>query len=118
MNNIVRSAGNAVVSRRSLEIQVNLFLFDLKNEAKEHGFKPDESWTVELVTDQELAWLKRVHHPVVSLHLHSPGLLTAYKDIKNKLRQSLSSADAALTDSSLISDQKRQLAAYPDRHTR
>ena len=58
--------GNADAQQSLLAGQVNLFLFDLKNEANEHGFKPDESWNLQIATDDEIISLKKQYHPVIS----------------------------------------------------
>lgn len=98
--------------------QVNLFLFDLKNEAVEHGFKADESWTLQLVTEAEMTSLKRYHHPVVSLRLQPEALLTVFQQVKNKLHQSFSKTDMSITISDIIDNDKKHLAAYPARNVR
>jgi hypothetical protein len=98
--------------------QVNLFLFDLKNEATEHGFKAGESWNLEIATEDEIIKLKRHHHPVVSMRLQAQALLGAYLKVKSTLQQSLSKDDMALTAEELTRDEKKHLAAYPVRSFR
>lgn len=92
--------------------QINLFLFDLKNEAAEHGFKDGESWTLELATEQEMTSLKRQYSPIVSIKLQPQALLNVFQQVKSKLQQSFSKDDSALTEIDLIRDEKRHLAAY------
>lgn len=118
MNIVQKSPGSTAINQQSPENQVNLFLFDLQNEAKEHGFKQNETWTLELASEHEIARLKRFHHPVVSLRLQSSALLEIYKSVKGRLKQALSTADVALTDSDLINNNKMHLAAYPARSIR
>lgn len=98
--------------------RVNLFLFDLKNEASAHGFRPGESWNVRITTENEIKVLRREHHPVLSLNLQSDELLKVYLEIKSKLQQSLSKDDMALTAEDLAKNEKRHLAAYPARSFR
>ena len=97
----------------SLAGQANLFLFDLKNEATEHGFKADESWTLQLATTEEITDLKRVYYPVVSMRLQPIALLQFFHLVKTKLQQPLSKADLALTAVDLSNDGKDHIAAYP-----
>ena len=111
-------AGSADAQQSYLADQVNLFLFDLKNEAKEHGFKAGETWVLQLVTEQEITDLKRQHHPVVLARLRQQALLPAYLQVKCKLQQSLSSVDLALTADDVERDNKKHLAAYPERNIR
>ncbi len=104
---------SATAHQNSLKEQANLFLFDLRNEATEHGFKTGESWTIELVTDREIRLLKRTHHPVISLRLQPHVLLPVYQQVKSGLKQSLDKADTALTAVDLAANEKQHLVAYP-----
>lgn len=110
--------GGVDAQEHFLNNQVSLFLFDLKNEAREHGFKANESWKLELITENELISLKRYHHPVIYLRLQTQALLKVYQQVKNQLQQSLSEADEALTVNNLAQDEKKYLAAYPARTDR
>lgn len=110
--------GGTDAQHHFLTNQVELFLFDLKNEASEHGFKPDESWALKLATEAEIAGLKRQFHPIVSLQLQSHALLKVFQQVKNKLQQSISRDDAALTASDLDRDEKKYMVAYPVRNVR
>lgn len=118
MINQKSSAVSADQEQYFLESQVNLFLFDLKNEASEHGFRQGESWALTLATEQEMLSLKRFHHPVVSLRLQPATLLKVYQRVKSQLNQSISTTDAALTSLDLTRTEKTLLAAYPFKHTR
>lgn len=93
--------------------QVNLFLFDLKNEATERGFKSDNQWTLQLASDEEMAGLKRLYFPVVSLHLQSNSLLNIFKRVKSKLKQDLSDTELAIATADINRDDKKFMAAYP-----
>ena len=118
MSNQQAPMGSADAQQNFLAGQVNLFLFDLKNEASEHGFKPDESWNLQIATEDEIIRLKKQYHPVISLRLQAQTLLTAYLEIKSKLQQTFSKDDMALTVDDLSRDEKRHLAAYPERSFR
>src|ERR1700744_918723 len=117
MNNPQAQTGGADAQQR-LPNKVNQFLFDLKNEACEHGFKAGESWTLQLATDTELTDLKRFHHPIISLRLEPVALLNVYQQVKDKLKQSFSADDAALTPGELAGNEKKLLVAFPARITR
>ncbi len=93
--------------------QVNLFLFDLKNEATERGFKSDNPWTLQLASAEEMAGLKRLHFPVVSLRLQSNSLLNIFKRVKSQLKQVLSETELAIATADINRDDKSYIAAYP-----
>ncbi len=110
--------GGANAQPSIVDGQVELFLFDLKNEAIEHGFKAGESWNLRIATDKEIISLKKEHHPVISLRLQRENLLKAYLQVKRKLEQPVNNSDMALTDDDLAADEKRHLAAFPARNIR
>lgn len=115
MNKQQHTSGDAAAQRRLPDDQVDLFLFDLKNEATEHGFRTGESWHLQLVTEMELVDLKKYHHPVVSLRLHPDYLLKAYQQLRDRLQLPQTAADEALTVGELQENEKTRLAAYPAR---
>lgn len=110
--------GSANAQHEALAGQANLFLFDLKNEATERGFKPSQSWTLELATEDEITGLKRLHYPVISLRLQPTALLHIFQLVKKNLQQPLSSTDMALTADDLLRDEKNHLAAYPTKFSK
>lgn len=110
--------GSADAQQNFLVEKVNLFLFDLKNEACEYGFKAHESWNIRLATDKEITGLRRNNHPVLSLKLPANELLKAYLHVKGKLEQSISNEDMVLTADDLARNEKWHLAAYPERSFR
>ncbi|PTR00840.1 hypothetical protein C8P68_10168 [Mucilaginibacter yixingensis] len=118
MSNQQAHVGSADAQEQAMNSQVNLFLFDLKNEATEHGFKDGESWNLELVTETEMIDLKRHHYPIISVRLLPHALLKVYQQVKSKLQQSLTPAEASLTAGDLANTEKRHLAAYPARSNR
>jgi hypothetical protein len=106
-------AGGTDMQQHALTNRVNLFLFDLRNEASEHGLKSNESWTLELATEDEMSVLRKAHHPVISIRLQPQALLSAFREIKTRLHQSFTTGDISLTASDLTREEKRHLAAYP-----
>ena len=110
--------GSADAQQNLLSEKVNLFLFDLKNEASEHGFKAGESWNIRVATDNEITGLRKNNQPVLSLKLQSNELLKAYLHVKGKLEQSISKEDMVLTADDLARNEKWHLAAYPARSFR
>ena len=58
------------------------------------------------------------YSPVLSIRLNPESLLSAFQLVKTQLQQSLSKSDLELTAGDLEKDDKRNLAAYPDRNVR
>ncbi|HWD89448.1 MAG TPA: hypothetical protein VG367_15055 [Mucilaginibacter sp.] len=105
--------GSADAHQTTLARQVSIFLFDLKNEACEHGFKTGESWFLRLATDDEIVRLKKEHYPLVSMRLYPDALLNAFRQVKQRLQQSLNKEEMLLTVMDLTRDSISSLAAYP-----
>ncbi|PJJ85008.1 hypothetical protein [Mucilaginibacter auburnensis] len=118
MINPTPTAGKADKNQPILDKQIDLFLFDLKNESIELGFKQGEHWALTLSTDLEIADLKKNNHRVIVLRLQPEELLNVYQRVKRKLNQELSSTDAVLTAGNLEHNGKGFLAAYPVRNIR
>ncbi|HVW15711.1 MAG TPA: hypothetical protein VHB54_17895 [Mucilaginibacter sp.] len=112
MDNYQQTLSGADARQLFLENQVTLFLFDLKNEACEHGFKIEESWFLQLATDEELTALRRDHHPLITVRLGSDILLKVFQQVKQALRQALDKSEASLTAQDLSQGSIRHLVAY------
>jgi hypothetical protein len=113
MSNDNALAAIADSQQQFLDSKANIFLFDLKNEAAEHGFKTDESWHLQIATDEEIARLKRFHYPVVSMKLKPNALLKVYQQVKNRMKQAVDKSENELSETDLIRDGKHHIAAYP-----
>ncbi|WP_214070571.1 hypothetical protein [Mucilaginibacter sp. dw_454] len=113
-----KALGAGAEAQQRLTSQVNMFIFDLKNEAVEHGFKTGESWNLEMVSDAEITGLKRSHHPVILLRPKPDTLLKVYQQVKEKLQQALNKTEDAFTEIDLVRDGKINIAAYPSRISR
>ncbi len=103
----------AIAQQHLEDKQVNLFMFDLKNEATERGFKHDNVWTLQLASDEEMAGLKRLYIPVISLRLKPQSLLNIFKQVRTKLQQALSETELAIAAVEIERKDKIYIAAYP-----
>lgn len=118
MSNQRALSGSAHAQQNSPGNQADLFLFDLKNEACEHGLKTGEYWNLRIATENEIINLKKEHHPVVSIRLQTHDLLRVYLQVKGKLQQSINDTDRTLTEADLARDEKKHLVAFPVRNVR
>lgn len=118
MNTHPYAAAGGTKNQLALTRHVNLFLFNLKNEASELGFRRNDSWALQLVTSAQLTSLKRYHYPIISMKLYPDILLNVFQQVKFKLQQPLSTQETALTVNDMIKDDIKQIAAYPVRSTR
>lgn len=118
MNNQRALVAGADAQQHFLDNQVNIFLFDLKNEASEHGFKLGESWNIQMVTDDEIISLKRTHYPVIYMRLKPQALLHVYEQVSIKLQKFTNKSDAIVSEADLTRDGKNHLVAFPIRNSR
>jgi len=111
-------AAGADAQQHFLADKVNIFLFDLKNEAVEHGFKSGDSWSLQMANDNEIVNLKRTHNLVISMRFKPYVLLQAYQQVKGKMQQSANQIETDLSVNDLIREGKQHLVAYPLRTSR
>ena len=102
----------------SFHQQVNLYLYDLQNEAREHGFKNDDSWTIIMVTDNDRLQLQKNYYPVVSQSLNPDVLWLFLHHVKTKLNQSLSKDEEAADVLTIIRDELKYIVAYNSKRQR
>jgi len=110
-DNVLGATADA--QQQFLDNKANIFLFDLKNEAAEHGFKHGESWHLQIATDDEVVRLKRLHYPVITMKLKPNALLGVYQQVKSRIKQYVDKSENELSETDLIRDGKHHIAAYP-----
>lgn len=97
---------------QAVENEVRLYLYDLNNMAKEHGFKADDNWHLSLVTDAERSKIQKNYHPTIAAKMFPELLLPVFHSIKSKLNQSLSSEEQLLSTKDILSENLKFLVAY------
>ncbi len=95
-----------------VENETRLYLYDLMNTAKEHGFKADDSWQLALVTDKERSKIQKNYHPTIAAKMSPEILLAVFQTVKSKLNQSLSSEELLLNTKSILAENLKFLVAY------
>jgi hypothetical protein len=67
---------NKMSDQESADRQSTEFLYDLRNNANENGFKPEEKWQLSLVTLKDKAAIEKKYHATVAAKA-SPEMLSA-----------------------------------------
>jgi hypothetical protein len=73
------------MTNSTIELQAQMYMFDLVNCAKEFWFKDDEEWDLCLVSSEQKTELERRYHPTISKKALPETLLQLHSLIKLKL---------------------------------
>jgi hypothetical protein len=73
------------MDEKTIENQTRLYLYDLMNTAKEHGFKADDVWEFSLVGDIEKLRLQKAYHPTIATKMLPEAVLEVFHQIKSRL---------------------------------
>ncbi|AMR33079.1 hypothetical protein A0256_17490 [Mucilaginibacter sp. PAMC 26640] len=100
------------MNEKTIEDQTRLYLYDLMNTAREHGFKPDDVWEFSLVGDVEKLRLQKAYHPTIATKMLPEAVLEVFHKIKSRLNQSFSKEEQSLDKRSVVTDNLNYLVAY------
>jgi hypothetical protein len=100
-----------------IENQVRTYMYDLMNEAREHGFKEEDKWTLILVTENEQKRIRNNYYPAVANKVSPDILLQLFLAVKSGLHQPLSKEESAMDIKTILHDNLNYIVAYnPKRH--
>ncbi|RKR84834.1 hypothetical protein BDD43_5087 [Mucilaginibacter gracilis] len=94
------------------EYQAKMYMYDLKNCAKENGFKPDDKWEVGLVTDAEKIAIENKYIPTIAVKFAPALLWEMFGLVKEKLNQSKTDAELSLNSDSIRVNELKYLIAF------
>ena len=75
------------MSDKSVETEARMYLYDLMNAAKEHGFKSDDTWELSMATDSGRSKLQKDYYPVIAVKILPEILLEVFNSAKSGLKQ-------------------------------
>jgi len=97
---------------QTIENQTRLYLYDLNNTAREHGFKADDVWEFSLVSDVEKTRLQKTYYPTIATKMLPEAVLQVFHAIKSRLNQSFSKDEQHLDKRTVVTDNLNYLVAY------
>lgn len=100
------------MDEKTIEDQTRLYLYDLMNTAKEHGFKADDVWEFSLVGDVEKLRLQKTYYPTIATKMLPEAVLEVFHKIKSRLNQSFSKDEQSLDKRTVVTDNLNYLVAY------
>jgi hypothetical protein len=80
------------MSDQTVEFQAKIYVYDLKNCAREFGFKPDEGWDVSMVSSQQKADIEKKYFPTLSAKVLPEMLAEMLGSVRFKLSQGMEKA--------------------------
>lgn len=102
---------------QTIEREARAYVYDLMNEAKEHGFKEDDKWTLTLVTESEQKKIKADYYPAVVNKVSPEILLQLFQAVKSGLHQSLSKEELLIDTKTILDGDLNYIIAFnPKRH--
>ena len=76
-----------IADKQAIEKQTRMYMFDLLNTAKEHGFKGEDNWELSMVTDIERIKIQKDYYPTIAARIFPEILLQVFHTIKSRLNQ-------------------------------
>ena len=75
------------MNNQTIEFQARIYVYDLKNYARELGFREGDSWEVKMATDQQKKDIEKKHFPTLSAKVLPEMLGEMLSSVIYKLRQ-------------------------------
>jgi hypothetical protein len=102
----------------AIKTQTMTYVYDLMNEAKEHGFKADDTWELSLVSEVDRVRIQKDYHPAVSRKVVSEILLPVFQAVKTQLHMPLSQMEEQMSNQSVLQDQLQYIIAFNPKRAR
>ena len=106
------------MNEKTIEDQTRLYLYDLMNTAKEHGFKTDDIWEFSVATNSERLKLQKDYYPTIATKLFPEIMLQVFHAIKERLNQSFNKDEQQLDKRSILAGELSYLVAYNPKRPR
>ncbi len=106
------------MKEQTIENQVKMYLYDLMNTAKEHGFKADDNWELSMVTDTERIKIQKDYYPTIATKIIPEFLLQVFHLTKFRLKQSLNKNEESLNNRSVVNNELNYIVAFNPKRPR
>ncbi|MBS7564262.1 hypothetical protein KHS38_07580 [Mucilaginibacter sp. Bleaf8] len=106
------------MKEQTIENETRLYLFDLMNAANENGFKPEDNWELDIVTEEDRHRIQRDYKPAVVLKPYAENLLQVFQSVKSKLNQPLNQEEQLLNSQTVLNYGFKYIVAYNAKHQR
>lgn len=100
------------MSDQTIEFQAKIYVYDLKNCAREFGFKADEAWEISMASSEEKAAIEKQYFPTLSASVLPEMLAEMLGSVKFKLSKKLAGLEKALDTAAIRKQHLQYLVAY------
>jgi hypothetical protein len=102
----------------AIKIQTMTYVYDLMNEAKEHGFKADDTWELSLVSETDRVRIQKDYYPAVASKVVSGMLLQVFQSVKSELHLPLSQHEEQMNAQSILHEGLQYIIAFNPKRAR
>jgi hypothetical protein len=106
-----------IIDKQTIESQTRMYMFDLLNTAKEHGFKGEDNWELTMVTDTERIRIQKDYYPTVAAKIFPEILLQVLHTIKARLNQS-NKGEQRADERQVLNEELNYLVAFNPKRPR
>ncbi len=106
------------MKEQSIENQTKMYLYDLMNTAKEHGFKGEDSWQLSMATDTERIKIQKDYYPTIATKVIPEFLLQVYNLTRQRLNQSFTKTDEGANNRSVVNSELSYIVAFNPKRPR
>ena len=100
------------MSDQTIEFQAKMYVYDLKNCAREFGFKADEDWEISMATSAEKTAIENKYFPTLSASVLPEMLAEMFGSVRFKLTQKLASLENGLDTAAIRRQHLQYVVAY------
>ncbi|RFZ94430.1 hypothetical protein D0C36_02445 [Mucilaginibacter conchicola] len=106
------------MGKKEVDYQTNLYLYELRNLAKEHGFKPEEQWELSMETVAGKADVQHNFFPTNIAKITPDILLQVLHSVKAQLNLSLTEDEQSTNSKRIALDELSYLVAHNPKRPR
>ncbi|MET3979907.1 hypothetical protein ABIB62_002751 [Mucilaginibacter sp. UYP25] len=106
------------MNEQSIELQTKMYLYELNNLAKEHGFKADDNWEFSMASTADKVKLQRNYFPTNATKMGPEVLLQVLNLVKAGLKQAYTNDDSQVDKRTIIADELDYLVAFNPKRPR
>src|SRR5436190_1369547 len=107
-----------IIDKQTIESQTRMYMFDLLNTAKEHGFKGEDNWELSMATNTERIKIQKDYYPTVAAKIFPEILLQVLHTIKTRLNQSAHKEEQKADRNNVLNEELNYLVAFNPKRPR
>jgi hypothetical protein len=107
-----------IIDKQTIESQTRMYMFDLLNTAKEHGFKGEDGWELNMVTNTERIKIQKDYYPTVAAKIGPEILLQVLHTVKARLDQPSYKGGSRENEPNLLNEDLNYLVAFNPKRMR